>query len=211
MKTLETKQTKRNGGIQSVFLLSLLMAFLMLPRAASAHCDSYDGPVIQDAFRAFEENNVDYVLKWVEEEHEAEIKSLFSKTVALKDGDQEIYEVVEKYFLETLVRLHREGEGASYSGLKPTGSMTPIIEMADNSLEINDVDGVVNAVNNHLAELLRERFTKAVTLSKTKDNAVEQGRAYVEAYVQYTHTLEALEHILHGAVSHSGSDGHAGH
>ena len=39
-------------------------------------------------------------------------------------------------------------------------------------------------------------------LSETKDNSVEQGRAYVEAYVEYTHTLEALEQILHGSHSH---------
>lgn len=39
-------------------------------------------------------------------------------------------------------------------------------------------------------------------LHKTKDNSVEEGRAYVHAYVEYTHTLEALEHVLHGDFAH---------
>lgn len=33
-------------------------------------------------------------------------------------------------------------------------------------------------------------------LEKVKDNSVTEGRAYVAAYVDYTHTLEALETVL---------------
>src|SRR5690606_17306031 len=106
------------------------------------------------------------------------------------------------YFFETLVRLHRETEGAPYTGLKPAGSTTPLVTMADNSIEIKDVEEVIKTVTTHLDEVLRERYAKVAELSKTKDNSVGQGRAYVEAYVQYTHTLEALEHILHGDISH---------
>ncbi|HLS12873.1 MAG TPA: DUF6448 family protein, partial [Flavobacteriaceae bacterium] len=167
-----------------------------------AHCDSYDGPVIKDALTALDNNNVELVLKWIDSHQEQEVIALFNKTYNLKDGDIEVYTIVEKHFLETLVRLHRETEGAPFTGLKPAGSMTPMVEMADRSIEINSMDEVSKTVTTHLEEVLRERYAKVMELSKTKDNSVEEGRAYVHAYVEYTHTLEALEHILHGDFAH---------
>lgn len=185
-----------------VFALALFAILLLSTQSAFAHCDSYDGPVIKDAMKAFEQQNVELVLKWVEPKYDEIITDKFNQTLKLKGSNAEVNKILETHFLETLVRLHREGEGASFTGLKPIGSMTPMVEMADNSLDKNDIDHVINRVNNHLAEVLKERFTEAMELSKTKDNSVEQGRAYVEAYVEYTHTLEALEHILHGSMSH---------
>jgi hypothetical protein len=35
-----------------------LLVTILLANPASAHCDSYDGPVIKDAMRALESNNV---------------------------------------------------------------------------------------------------------------------------------------------------------
>ena len=128
--------------------------------------------------------------------------ALKAELESIQGNDEEINKILETHFLETLVRLHREGEGATFTGLKPVNSMTPMVEMADNSLEKNDIDHVVKAVNSHLGEVLKERFAKTMELSKAKSNSVEQGRAYVEAYVEYTHTLEALEQILHGSHSH---------
>ncbi len=187
-------------------LVTAFMLFAALP--ASAHCDSYDGPVIKDALMALEQNKVELVLKWVEPKYEKEITDKFKQTLKLKGKNKEINEILETSFLETLVRLHREGEGASYTGLKPVGSMTKLVEMADNSLAKKEVNEVINIVTSHLKEVLQEKYTKAIELSKTKDNSVEEGRAYVVAYVEYTHTLEALEHILHGEISHSEGNGH---
>lgn len=175
-----------------------------------AHCDSYDGPVIKDALKALKENNVELVLKWVEPKYEKEIIAQFNQTIKLRGANQEVNKALETYFLETLVRLHREGEGATYTGLKPVGSMTPMVAMADHSLDTKNVDEVVKTVTNRLEKILRERFARAAELSKKKDESVKAGREYVEAYVQYTHTLEALEHIMDGPISHSGSQ-HAGH
>ncbi|MGB3345533.1 MAG: DUF6448 family protein [Aequorivita sp.] len=183
---------------------SILMVFTFMLASISgfAHCDSYDGPVIKDALTALDQNNVQLVLKWIEPQQEKEIIPLFHKTYSLKNKDKEVYAIVEKHFLETLVRLHREMEGAPFTGLKPAGSMTPLVEMADNSIANKNVEDVVKTVTNHLEQVLRERYATVAKLSKTKDNSVAQGREYVHAYVQYTHTLEALEHILHGDISH---------
>ena len=200
MKT-QVKQT--NTFLQTKFRwLILVFTFMLASISGFAHCDSYDGPVIKDALKALDQNNVELVLKWIEPQQEKEIIPLFHKTYRLKNQDKEVYAIVEKHFLETLVRLHREMEGASFTGLKPAGSMTPLVEMADNSIAKNSVEDVVTTVTNHLEQVLRERYAEVAKLSKTKDNSVEKGREYVHAYVQYTHTLEALEHILHGEISH---------
>ncbi len=216
MKTQERKMTLRNltkgnwGFKLNMRLLVLVFAFMLTSISGFAHCDSYDGPVIKDALKALDQNNVELVLKWIEPQQEKEIISLFDKTYSLKSGDRQVYSIVEKHFLETLVRLHRETEGEAFTGLKPAGSMTPLIEMADNSIADKNVDGVIKTVNNHLEEVLRSRYAEVAKLSKTKDNSVEEGRAYVVAYVQYTHTIEELENLLHAPVSH-GAGHQVGH
>lgn len=194
MKT--QKGLKRIVG-KAGFLLGMIMMLISAP--TYAHCDSYDGPVIQDAFKALDQNDVGLVMKWIEKDHEAEITSLFNKTISLKEKDAEIYNIVEKHFLETLVRLHREGEGAPFTGLKPAGSTTPIIKMADESIANEDVDSLLSKLTNHIQKEITEKYEKVNTLSKVKDNSIAEGRAYVAAYVDYTHTLEAIEGVLaHG-------------
>lgn len=182
---------------KAAFLLTILMLMFTVP--TYAHCDSYDGPVIQDAYKALEKEDVRFVMKWIETKHEAEITNLFNKTVGLKNKDVEIYSIVEKHFLETLVRHHRETEGAPYTGLKPAGSTAPIVQMADNSIENQDVKTLLTNLGNHIQEVIAEKYEKVAALSKVKDNSVAEGRAYVAAYVDYTHTLEGIEAVLaHG-------------
>ncbi|MDY0027025.1 MAG: DUF6448 family protein [Lentimicrobium sp.] len=207
---LETESTKRLQTRKSllqtilpIVFASVLILFAALP--ASAHCDSYDGPVIKDATIALETNNVNLVLKWITKEQEQEIIPLFNKTYSLKNGDKEVYAIVKKHFLETLVRLHRETEGASYTGLKPAGTTKQIILMTDKALLEENVDDFLVKFNSHIDKGIREKYQKVAELNKVKDNSIEQGRAFVEAYVDYTHTVEALHDIMeHGG----GHDGH---
>lgn len=197
MKTI--KNSRKNYGTMLTLILSVFIVLFSFPQLANAHCDSYDGPVIKDALKALKENNVQLILKWVEPRYEEEIIILFKKTKAITGSNQEVNEISEKYFLETLVRLHREGEGERFTGLKPAGSTTKIIQMADNSLNKNDINNLTSRLNAHIEKVIKEKYEKAVELSKTKDESVKQGRAYVEAYVDYTHTLEGIESILkHG-------------
>lgn len=201
-KRLQTPKRNKQT-ILSIVFGSLLMLFAAIP--AFAHCDSYDGPVIKDAVKALETNNVNLVLKWVSLEQEKEIIPLFNKTHQLKSGDKEVYTIVEKHFFETLVRLHRETEGAPYTGLKPAGTTKPIIQMTDKALKDGNVDDFLVKFDSHIDKVVREKYQKVAELNKVKDNSKEQGRAFVEAYVDYTHTVEALYDIL----EHVG--GHAGH
>ena len=185
-----------------LFLASIILVFT---NTASAHCDSYDGPVIKDAEKALETNNVNLVLKWVTKEQEKEITTLFQKTFELRNGDKGVYEIVEKHFFETLARLHRETEGAPYTGLKPAGTTKQIIQMTDKALKENDVDDLLLKLNNHIDKVVREKYQKVSKLYKVKDDSVEKGREFVAAYVDYTHTVEEV----HDIIEHGGS--HAAH
>lgn len=200
-------QKFKNMKIMKIRLLQGIMTLLLMTVVnlsyTYAHCDSYDGPVIKEALQALESDNVTLLLKWINEDQEEEIISLFNKTHDLRSGDAEIYTIIEKHFLETLVRLHRETEGEPFTGLKPAGSVEPIISMADESLVSGDFDHLSQQLTAHIAQVLKEKHKKALELSQVKDDSVEQGRAYVAAYVDYTHTLEGIHKILtHGPEGH---------
>ena len=215
METKIKKQTEYNSQSQKgikrsikfrilpLFLFSIL---LFSSQVSLAHCDSYDGPVIKDAYKALETNNVNLVLKWVSEKQEEEIISLFNKTNKQRKGDKEIYEIVEKHFFETLVRLHRETEGAPYTGLKPAGSTKQIIQMSDNAIKSGSIEDLLGKLNNHIGNALREKYEKVLELEKVKNESIETGREYVEAYVDYTHTIEAIHDILEHGSGHSGHE-----
>ena len=85
-----------------------------------AHCDTLDGPVVKTARAALEKGDVTPILKWVKKENEAEIRDLFKKTLSVRSKGKEAQELADMYFLETLVRVHRAGEGEPYTGLKPS-------------------------------------------------------------------------------------------
>lgn len=209
MRTQENKFQKENskrfqkskGSLKIILSTVFVILFsLIFSFSASAHCDSYDGPVIKDATEALKTNDVELVLKWITEEQEQEIVSLFNKTYQLKNGDKEIYAIVEKHFFETLVRLHRETEGAPYTGLKPAGTTKQIIQMTDEALKEGDIEGFLVKLNNHMDRVVREKYQKVAELNKVKNNSTMQGRAFVDAYVDYTHTVEAMHDIM----EHSG-------
>ncbi|MGV8962081.1 MAG: DUF6448 family protein [Candidatus Saccharimonadaceae bacterium] len=199
-----SKSRKQTKGINAkVFALALIAILFLGTQNTFAHCDSYDGPVIKEAQQALATNNVNLVLKWVSSADEPEITSLFKKTNELKKGDKEVYAIVEKHFLETLVRLHRATEGVGYTGLKPAGSASPIIIMADNAIETKSIDDLLSKFTAHIEKVVREKFVKVQDLSLVKNESLEKGRAYVAAYVDYTHTLEEMHGIIeHGPEAH---------
>jgi hypothetical protein len=91
----------------------------VLNKDVLAHCDTLDGPVVQTARTALEKGDITPLLKWVRVEDEKEIKDAFEKTLAVRRKGAEAKELADMYFFETLVRIHRAGEGAPYTGLKP--------------------------------------------------------------------------------------------
>ncbi len=125
----------------------LLGAGLIFPQVALSHCDTMDGPVVAAAKAALEKKDATPVLKWVQKEDEAEIKAAFAKTLAVRAIGPEARELADQFFFETLVRVHRAGEGAPFTGLKPAGSdLGPAVERADKALESDSVSIVAKVM-----------------------------------------------------------------
>lgn len=177
---------------------------LFIPRIAGTHCDTLDGPVVMTAKTALDKGDVTPVLKWVSKDFEGEIRDLFKKTLTVRGKSPEAKELADMYFFETLVRLHRAGEGAPYTGIKPAGAVEPPVSAADKALEMGSVDGMVKNMTEHIAEAIRERFNRVIETKKHIDESVEAGREYVEAYVDYVHFVERLHLDTHAEPGHHG-------
>ena len=152
------------------FLVTAVLSMLVIS-PAFAHCDSYDGPVVKDALQALETNNVALVYKWISTEQEAEISALFTKTHNLKKGDKEIYSLVEKHFLETLIRLHRQTEGFGFDGIKAAGTTKPIVQLSDKAIETGNVENLINQLNGHIAKVVEDKYNAVKELEKVKNES----------------------------------------
>jgi len=175
---------------------------------ASAHCDTLDGPVVATARIALDKGDVTPLLKWVRPEEEKKIQAAFQKTLAMRVKGAEVKEFAEMYFFETLVRIHREGEGAPYTGLKPGEAVDPAVALADKALGNGNVDKLVNVLSNAMANGIRKRFQHASKTQKHANDSVAAGREFVESYVIFTHYVEGLHGLIKGGAAHHGEAEH---
>jgi hypothetical protein len=118
-------------------------------------------------------------------------------------------ELADTYFFETLVRIHREGEGAPYTGLKPAGAVDPAVAGADTALETGKVDELVKAVTDKVAAGVRQRFTEANEKRPHKEHNQAAGRDYVRAYVEFIHYVEKLNQDASGPAHDHGESAEA--
>jgi hypothetical protein len=182
---------------------TLVGAGLMFPRVALSHCDTMDGPVVQAAKVALEKKDVTPVLRWVKKDGEAEVKAAFAKTLVVRTKGAEARELADQFFFETLVRVHRAGEGEPFTGLKPAGTeLSPAVMEADKALETGSADKVVKLITDDAAAGIRQRFAEAREKKKHADESVEAGREFVAAYVEYVHYVEGLHETAQGAGAH---------
>jgi hypothetical protein len=148
--------------------------------------------VVGAARKALDTNNVNLVLPWVQKNDEAAIKNQFQKTVAVRKAGGQAKELADMYFFETLVRIHRAGEGAPYTGLKAAGEVEPPIAAADKSLETGKLQDVAQLISKRTEQGLHRNFEAVMAKKKYNPNDVAAGRAFVSAYVDYTHYVERL-------------------
>lgn len=195
----------RAQGIRTAVLGGVVAAGLsiFLVAGALAHCDTTGGPIIPEAKAALEKGNVTPILKWVKPESESEIRTAFAKAVAVRAKGPEAKALADQYFLETLVRVHRAGEGAPYSGIKDE-PVEPVVAMADAALANGSADEMIAKISNHLAQAIRDKFERAAAAKKDKDASVAAGREFVEAYVTYMHYVEGV----HAAIVSAGGHDH---
>ena len=180
----------------------IVILFTVLSENAFAHCDTLDGPVVQTARIALEKGDVTPLLKWVQTDDEKEIRAAFQKTLAVRAKGAEAKELADMYFFETLVRIHRAGEGEPYTGLKPGEAVDPAVALADKALETGSVDKLVDVLTEAMADGIRERFQHTKETQKHADDSVAAGREFVKAYVIFTHYAEGLHATINANADH---------
>jgi hypothetical protein len=177
-----------------------------------AHCDSLDGPVVTAARSALESEDLTPVLKWVLHEHEAPVREAFSRSLSVRQQGPEARDLADRWFFETVVRLHREGEGFPYTGLRPQGTpIEPVILAADSALASGSGDELAHHLSEAVAEGIRDRFRAALAAKQHADDSVEAGRRFVAAYVELTHYVEALDALVAGHGEAHGAESEDAH
>ncbi|MEZ5565859.1 MAG: DUF6448 family protein [Gammaproteobacteria bacterium] len=187
---------------QTTAILSTLMLMALVASPAAAHCDSMSGPVVKDAELALANGKIDPVLKWVGKDDEVAIRDAFKRTLAVRGESEAARYVADQYFFETLVRIHRATEGEGFTGLKSAGSVDPAIAAADRALENGNVDQLADETAAAIRKGIQQRFADAYAKRKVADKSVEQGREYVHAYVEFTHFVEGVAHLVSAGPSH---------
>lgn len=159
-----------------------------------AHCDTLDGPVVMAARKAIQTGNRNLILIWVKKQDEAAITKVFERVLAAvkTTSTPESKAKIETELFEALVKIHREGEGASYEGLQPAGSVEPDIALADKAIETGILDTVLTRIESPKnKEILTHLFHEVHKNSSYDLNDVESGRRYVNSYVIFIHAVEA--------------------
>jgi hypothetical protein len=193
----------RKDILTSLTVLAILFTIgLLAPNQLFAHCDGLDGPVIKAAQKALETGQANLVLMWVQTQDEAEIKEAFQKTVAVRQLSPEAQELADRYFFETLVRVHRAGEGAPYTGLKPAGrDLGPAIPAADQALEAGSAESLLRLLIGSVHDGILGQFKEVMTKKHFDNDDVAAGQAYVRAYVLLIHYVERLYEAANHPVS----------
>lgn len=171
------------------------------PAVVQAHCDTADGPAARDARRALEAGNVNHALKWIPADGEAELRDVFEKAMRVRAAGGEAAELADRLFLETLVRLHRMGEGVGFTGVQPSGAhVDPVVAAADAAIASGSDEELLRLVSEERRTELDERFQAAVALQGFDVDDVAAGRRYLAAYVDFFQYAEGEDHgHAHGA------------
>ena len=162
------------------------------------HCDSLDGPVVGAARQALEAGDVALVLPFVPERDEADVRSAFAAVMPVRSMGDQARAVADRWFFETVVRVHRVGESAPYTGLKPAGTpVSPVIPIAEEAIVTGSTEQLATYLTGVLHDELSRRLEKVGTLAGGKDRSVADARQYVEAmlgFEVYCHSvLKALQ------------------
>lgn len=171
------------------------------------HCDTLDGPVVVAAKRALETGDVNLILPFAPKSAEAEITKAFDRTLQVRKQGESAQELADYWFFETVVRLHRAGEGAPYTGLKPAGlDWGPLLPKADKAIETSDPRAVVDFMTHAVKSELEKRFHHAMELKKHAQESVDAARAYTSAMLGF----ELYSHHTYASITGGGEHGEEG-
>lgn len=161
------------------------------------------------AKKALETKNVKAILPWVPKKAEKELTEAFKKALKVRAQGPEARDLADYWLYETAVRLHREGEGAPYTGLKPAGlDWGPVVPKAEKAIETGDPEEVISLLTGAVEEELHHRFHQAMEHKNYPAENVEAAREFVQAmlgFVLFSHYL--YTYIKGGRAHGEGAEG----
>jgi hypothetical protein len=162
-------------------------------------CDALDGPVIQAAKKAIERINVLYVLPWVQHASEAELRDAFEDLMHAREKHPDAEKVADRWFFETVVRLHRMGEGEAFTGLKPDGADPgPASRLADAALESGDVEDLKDFFEDAIEDELKMRLARVTSTSGYEPWDIPAARLHIHETLEFFRFVERLSRALDG-------------
>jgi hypothetical protein len=167
-----------------------------------------DGPVVTAARQALETKDVKMILPYVPKEGEAEVTRAFEKVIQVRKDGAAARELADLYFFETVVRIHRAGEGAPYTGLKPAGlSEGPVIPVAEKAIESGSPDELVTVLCDTVRTQVLHKFERLMHLKQHAGESVDEAREYVEAMLG----LQVWSHKLYQCAEAEAHEAHHEH
>jgi hypothetical protein len=161
-----------------------------------------DGPVVKAALAALAASDVGIVLPFVDEAGEAEIRAMFDEVAGVRRDGGTAGEIAERLFLETVVRLHRAGEGAPFTGLKPAGlDHGPVIPVAERAIASGSPEELVDELSRRLEDEVKTRLDNVMALKARSHEGLREARRYTSAMLglqvwshQVYRSLQAATH-----------------
>jgi hypothetical protein len=187
-------------------LIAVVVAASLLfgTNAARAHCDALDGPVAKAVEKALETGNVNPVLAYAPPTAEDEIRAAFQRSRKVRGLGPDAKALADRAFMETVIRLHRAGEGAAYTGLKPAGGdYGPVIPAAEHAIETGDLTRLRAVLAEEIEHALRERLahvreSQKASLDPATAAEVPQARERVSAELGFVTFAETIRQAVLG-------------
>lgn len=177
---------------------ALLGGLLAFPLAAEAHCDAVDGPVATAAVRALDNDNVNLILPFAPAAAETELTHAFKQAMVVRTAGDAAKALADRYFMETAVRLHRAGEHAPYTGLKPADTdFGPAIPTAEAALDSGKLEPVLEVLADATAAGAEQRFAHARHMQEFSDQPaspadVPAARERISAELEFIGYIESI-------------------
>lgn len=167
------------------------------------HCDSLDGPVASAARTAIERVNVFYALPWVPKESEDEVREAFEHVMHAREQQPDARRVADRWFIETVVRLHRVGEGSSYEGLRPAGADPgPAVRLAERAIADGDAEELGEFLEEEMEDALESMLERVLRTAKADPRDTAAMRRHVREKLAFLRLAEEIHRLLSGGESH---------
>lgn len=169
------------------------------------HCDTLDGPVVTAARDALDRGDVDVALAFVPADGEDEVRAAFELARKARPQGGPAREVADLYFFDTVVRVHRRGEGAPHTGLQPAGlDVGPVIPVAEQAADTGDPAALLSLLSEELEQQVVHRLEEVRSLAAHASDGLPAARAATTARLGLLVWAHKVHGLLHAEVHEDG-------